>query len=108
MPPAPILQIVADLYGVTVAELTGKRRFARLTIARQAAAWALRRSGLGVTETGEQLNQDHTTVIYSVRATEARIGTDGRLRDLAARIGHPLPAAWPWTATQLIALRLAA
>lgn len=74
--PAATLRAVCALFGVSEADLIGRRRSRRLTPARQAAAYALRRAGLSLVEVGELLRRDHTTIIYSVRQAEARATTD--------------------------------
>src|SRR5215208_5736914 len=96
--PTAILRQVAALFDVSVAELHSTRRRARLTPARQAAAWALRQAGLGMVEIGEYLHRDHTTMTYSVQQAERRAASDpgyaARLRALqAATSPPPTPAA---------------
>lgn len=89
--PDRILRAVCDLFGVSLAELRSPRRFARLTPARQAAAYALRWAGIGLVECGALLHRDHTTIVYSVRQAEQRAERDSayaaRLRALAAACG---------------------
>lgn len=94
--PAVILRTVADLFGVSIADLIGTRRYKRLTSARQAAAYALRQAGLGVIETGELLRRDHSTITYSVRQAERRTTADpayaAKLHQLLVRPSDPPPA----------------
>jgi len=99
--PNAILRAVCTTFGVSLAELVGPRRFSRLTPARHAAAWALRKAGLGVVEAGEALHRDHTTVIYSVRRAEALAERDpayaAQLAALvrAGRVTPPVPPVPP-------------
>jgi len=57
-----IVQTVAEEYGFTVADLKGRDRHADIVEARVVAMQMLFLQGLGVTQIGEVLNRDHSTV----------------------------------------------
>lgn len=64
-----ILQRIADLYDISVADLCGPGRVNHVVLARQHAMYALavERPELSIAAIGRILNRDHTTAIYSVR-----------------------------------------
>ncbi len=69
-----ILHHVADVFGVTLADLTGPRRTPDLVQARFAAAYALRRhcQDMPLCAIGEALGgRDHSTIINALRRAEA-------------------------------------
>jgi chromosomal replication initiation ATPase DnaA len=69
-----ILYRAADLFGITVADLTGRRRTPDLVQARFAAAYALRRhcQDMPLCAIGAALGgRDHSTIINALRRAEA-------------------------------------
>jgi hypothetical protein len=99
-----VLDHVASVFDVPLAEVTGPRRWARLAPAKLAASWALRRVGISLAECALLLDRQTSTVVKNAQAAEALAQRDptfaGQLRDLATRIGMPLdaPPAVPITA----------
>lgn len=76
-----ILARAAQLFGYSLAQITGKRgRAARLTEARQAVMYALRETGrYSLVEIGRLMGgRDHTTVIYATRQAAQRAADDPR------------------------------
>lgn len=65
-----VLVAVAAHHGVTVEELRGQRRWAKLVRPRHIAIWLLRRAGLSFPAIGRVINRDNSTVQYAVRAIE--------------------------------------
>ena len=70
-----VLTDVAAEYCVSVAEILGQSRVQQVSYARQAAMWRLRHDlGLSFPTIARILHRgDHTTVLYGVRAHEARL-----------------------------------
>jgi chromosomal replication initiation ATPase DnaA len=69
-----------------------------IVLARQAAAWVLRRSypSLALTDIGHLLDRDHTTIIYSISQIERKMADDPCLRAelhglLPQRAAHHVP-----------------
>jgi chromosomal replication initiator protein len=90
-----VLSRTANLFGVTVADLTGPRRTPDLVQARFAAAYALRRhcQDMPLCAIGRALGgRDHSTIINALRRAEALARNDAdynaKLRTL---LGEPSP-----------------
>lgn len=90
--PERILAIVADVFGVSIADIRGRRRFARITQARHAAAYLLAERGLGRTEIGEILGRNWSTISTSI-AVATQLAKDDRT--YAARLRVCLAACDP-------------
>lgn len=73
-----IIASVANKYGLTVMELKGDRRSRRVSIPRQEIMYrAYTETGASLPTIGRSLgDRDHTTVLYGVRAHEARNGME--------------------------------
>lgn len=87
-----LIEAVAELFGVSYADLVGSSRQHHIALARQAAAWVLRQAcpTISLQVIGSLLGgRDHTTIIYSIQQMEARMRTDP---DLAADLRLLLPA----------------
>jgi len=90
--PRDVLHLVADEFGVTVDELVGRRRFARICRARHTAALLLREQlGLSYPKIGQELGgRDHATAHHAVQVAYGwRIDLPpyaDRLEDLADAI----------------------
>lgn len=68
-----LAQQVADEHGLTLDDLTGPSRTDTIVRARQEAMAVIRaNTRFSFPQIGRFFNRDHTTVIYSVRAYEAR------------------------------------
>jgi chromosomal replication initiator protein len=80
-PAQALRRTCAAAFGLTEAELIGRSRLRELTQARHAACYVLRhRLGLSFAVIGRMLGgRDHTSVLYAIRQTEARIARDVRL-----------------------------
>jgi hypothetical protein len=107
MHPDTILARVAAGFDLTVADLTGLSRRRALVIARQAAALALRTSGLTWQEVACAIGRrDHTTAIYHAEQAQARLGRDAafaqRLQPILDALTAPPPAPAPVLRRQLI------
>lgn len=81
-PPAEaVLRAVADFYGVTTEDLTGKRRVQRIVVPRHVAMYIMREDGrLSLPQIGQVLNRDHTTVLHGVEKMTEQIDRDEALR----------------------------
>jgi len=77
-----IVELVADLYEVSVADLLGRDRHHRVTRARQGAAWLLKRTGMSWRDIGAVVGLDHSTVGYCIRKVEADPATRALLLGL--------------------------
>lgn len=74
-----ILHAATHHFGVSVVDLTGRSRARHVSEARQAVAYALRRSYpmLSLQSIGTLLGgRDHTTIIYALAAAERRAVVD--------------------------------
>src|SRR5687768_12391264 len=87
--PAPVLggarhivETVARFYGLTAADLRGRRRFRHVAQPRQVAAYLVRRlTGMSLVAVGIEIGgRDHTTVMYAVREVGERMRTNDELR----------------------------
>lgn len=59
---------ISKSYGVTAADILGRRRFAEIVLARHALYAELWHEGYGVAEIGRTLSRDHTTIIHGLRS----------------------------------------
>ncbi len=55
-----------DLTAITAADILSRSRSVRIVAARHAVAYALREAGLTLSEIGDILHRDHTTIISAV------------------------------------------
>ncbi|MBQ7607997.1 MAG: ATP-binding protein [Desulfovibrionaceae bacterium] len=87
-----ILDAVAQKLNVPLAELLGKRRKARLVLARQLAMYLCRNKlGLSYPELGRIFgNKDHSTVIYAIKKIETLIASDGTINTLVSELDKGL------------------
>lgn len=76
--PLIVCSVVARFYGLTLAELRGKRRKKEMVIARWVVMYILsRRLGLSLPSVGRHLgNKDHTTCIHGLRQMEKKMDAD--------------------------------
>lgn len=79
--PRDIMQEVAGHFGVTIEELRGNRRTARITVPRQVAMYLCRElTMLSLKDIGAAFGgKDHTTVIYALEKVEERLGVEEEL-----------------------------
>ncbi|WP_158255348.1 helix-turn-helix domain-containing protein [Rhodoblastus acidophilus] len=77
----PILKMVSERTGVSVADILGKGRRAPIAAARQEAMWTVRTiTNWSLSRIGGRFNRDHTTVLHAIRQVEARADQDADLR----------------------------
>ena len=72
----------AFLFGVERAAIFSRSRVARVTKARMALAWALRRNDWSLEAIGDYLCRDHTTIINALAVIERDAARDSRTRGL--------------------------
>jgi len=73
-----VLDEVAAAAGVSVADILGPSRRARVVAARQAVMAVLHRRGWSSPRIGRALRRDHSTVLHGIRAHAARFaGPEG-------------------------------
>ncbi len=86
-PPRTIAR-VAEYYGLTVDDLTGRRRTADIARARQVAMYLLREeNGLSLPSVGEFLGgRDHSTVSHGVEKIAGEIQSDEGLRQAIVKL----------------------
>lgn len=82
MTPKQLIAHVATHFDLEAADLTGESRMRHIVLARQAAAWVLRRAAnISLEEIGRLLGgRDHTTIGYSIAQIEHRMAADPALR----------------------------
>jgi chromosomal replication initiator protein len=76
--PNEILKVVCDTYGVTLKDITGKKRTKNLVDPRQIAMYLLRQDiGLNLQSIGQLLGgRDHTTVMHGIEKVSKLAQTD--------------------------------
>lgn len=80
-PIAAVRRLVCLRYGVTRAEIVGRRRLSRLVRPRQVAFWlALKVTGASSSEIGRAFGRDHTTVLHGASCVEERRRRDPALK----------------------------
>lgn len=67
-----VLREVSEASGIPIARILGPSRVRPVVEARQLVCHVLRRHGMSYPQIGKVIGRDHTTVIHSVRAVEAR------------------------------------
>lgn len=76
-----LLYAAADAFGVTVEDLRGTKRSARISTARHGAAYALRKKfGLSQSMIARMLAKDHSTIHYGQKSLEAKMRVWPELR----------------------------
>lgn len=91
-----IVDVVADFFGVTPAQIYGPRRFTRIAAARQAVMYLANQNlRLSTNHIGESLGRDHTTVMHGIRATQKAIALDGEVARQFALLAMLLPEPRP-------------
>jgi chromosomal replication initiator protein len=87
-PPGRTVERVATYHGMTVADLTGRRRTADVARARQIAMYLLREeNALSLPAIGEHLGgRDHSTVSHGVEKITSDMQSDEMLRQIITRL----------------------
>lgn len=69
---------IATTFGITLDELTGDSRRRHIVEARQTAAWLLRHAfkRMTLSEIGDLLGREYTTIIYAIESVEMRMLND--------------------------------
>ena len=67
-----LINCIANLYDITSEDILGKCRKAHMSESRVIIAHILRYIGYSLTEIGEILNRDHSSVIYYLKTFENR------------------------------------
>lgn len=91
-PPGRTIERVAAYHGMTVAELTGRRRTADVARARQIAMYLLREeNALSLPAIGEHLGgRDHSTVSHGVEKIANDMQSDETLRQIITKLREAL------------------
>lgn len=90
--PRRVVEMVANAFGLTSAELTGRGRTREVALPRQVAMYLLREEGnVSLPQIGEMLGgRDHTTVMYACEKVADMMERDDRLRRQVVRIREEL------------------
>lgn len=90
--PGRTIERVAAYHGMSVADLTGRRRTADVARARQIAMYLLRtENGLSLPAIGEHLGgRDHSTVSHGVEKIDADMQSDETLRQIITKLREML------------------
>ena len=94
--PSLIVSEVSQYYAVSESALRGTLRNKGTVEARQVAMYLIRQlTSLSLPDIGEELNKDHSTVVYSIKQVEKRLATPGNnlkdvIRDITANINNKL------------------
>jgi chromosomal replication initiator protein len=88
IPSEKMLEAVAEAEGVSVQDILGQNRSAKIAIPRQLAMYLLRTyNEISLPQIGELLGgRDHTTIMYGIK----KVGDDEKLRKRAERIWREL------------------
>lgn len=80
--PNEILKLICETYGVTLKDITGKKRTKNLVDPRQMAMYLLRQDiGLNLQSIGQLLGgRDHTTVMHGIEKVSQQAKTDDQIR----------------------------
>jgi chromosomal replication initiator protein len=86
--PGTLIRIVAEYYGLTEADIVGRRRTKMIANARQVAMYLLRvENCLSLPAIGELVGgRDHTTVRYGVEQVTKRLAKDDALHQAVAQL----------------------
>jgi hypothetical protein len=88
-----IIAETARAYGVSEDDILGARRLSWIVVARHAAMAAMRqRTDLGVTEIGELLRKDHSTVCFGAARNARRVETNSAARRAWQELNNRLDA----------------
>jgi chromosomal replication initiator protein len=68
-----VAQAIAAEYGLPMATVLGRSRYAHVAHARQALYAALRAQGLSLPAIGRFMQRDHTTILYGIQAHRERL-----------------------------------
>ena len=97
--PAYVVDVVADFFGTTKENLTGKNRSRDVALPRQVAMYLLREDGgVSLPRIGQELGgRDHTTVMYACDKVADMMESDDRMRRQVMQLreklnSHYLPA----------------
>ncbi|MDP6208088.1 MAG: helix-turn-helix domain-containing protein, partial [Roseibacillus sp.] len=87
-----IQKMVADYYDIRVADMTSRRRPAKIAFPRQIAMYLSRKlTGGSLVEIGEAFGgRDHGTVIHACKKVEQMMQTDDQVRQTVAALGARL------------------
>lgn len=61
---------VSELTGIPCDDIRGRDRTWRVARARQAVMWMGDQAGLSLTQIGNELQRDHTTIMHGIRRVE--------------------------------------
>ena len=82
-----ILKTIGSLYGVSLEQLIGERRHARLSLARHVAMYLFKIDlRMSLPQIGKVLNRDHTSVLHGYRRIKDAIGQDVEMDRIVALI----------------------
>lgn len=85
-----LIATTAFMFGVEQRDLFSANRTARVAEARQALAWALRQSNWSLEAIGDFLRRDHTTIIYALKAVEAKARHNPRFAERLSALAQPV------------------
>jgi chromosomal replication initiation ATPase DnaA len=95
---ARVAGVVAEVFGVSLADLAGTTRRHPVVLARQVLMDCLVRTGFSAAGAGRVLGRHHGTVLHGLRAVRNRMETDGefcgRIDRLRQRTRQREEAAW--------------
>lgn len=95
-----IQTIVADEFGVSTTQLTGRCRSDPICLPRFACYWLCRQFGFSLKTIGSAFNRDHAAVMSGSRRFEAWMATEKKTRAAAERlqvaVGEALKQCRPW------------
>jgi len=84
---AQIGQLVADHYGVRVADLRDKSRTKEVVVPRQVAMFLIRETtNCSLPEIGQYFGRDHTTVLYAIEKIRSQLASDADLAKTVATL----------------------
>ncbi|MCD6289143.1 MAG: chromosomal replication initiator protein DnaA [Anaerolineae bacterium] len=101
--PEQTLELVAWSFGLSVDQLTGRKRNKEVSLARHIAMYLLRHEcDLSLPQVGALLNRDHTTVMHGVERVEELVEVDDAIRRRIMSLREQMYAGAMWSGPRTV------
>ena len=86
-----VLRVAADFFEVTLAELIGRNRSAKIVLPRQVIMYVIREEvGASLQQIGRALERDHTTVMHGIERVASEMDKDPHLAQSVSSLRNRL------------------
>ncbi len=86
-----VLRVAADFFDVTLAELVGRNRSAKIALPRQVVMYVMREEvGASLQQIGNALQRDHTTVMHGIERIAREMDGDAQLAQSVSSLRNRL------------------